>query len=320
MSFELTVLENTPLVSGDDIQDSVMAFLTQIGYLSANYQPRTANALSKSESVPYLLFSDCFLPNMNRGWKVEELTKKLKTTPPTVYRHINKLQMIGVLDHSLDESGGKGGGNVYRVKFGDLSLAWKIVETNVDAVKHTYRGSVDFIEEYVQKELNVRKTQDKPVSDASKKGRERESFRINLIDRPIKSSGGYDETLVGLLTNAGYLERSGHEFGKVKKSIPYRLFAECFMKRRDRLWDADSLVVTLRTSKPTIYRHLNKLLALGILEGIPIGNTHPFKVGYRLRYGNFSKAWYFVENRIDAAMRNYRKTVDYIQRQASQKR
>ena len=41
----------------------------------------------------------------------------------------------------------------------------------------------------------------------------------------------------------------------------------------------------------------------------PIGN----KKGYRLRYGNFQKAWNFVEAHLKVAIENYGKTVEHLQ-------
>lgn len=310
MSFELTITDNTPVTSCEDLQEAVMIFLTQIGYLSENYQPRTASATSKRESVPFVLFYDCFLSKIGKGWKVDELTKRLKTTPPTVYRHINKLLMIGLIDQTVDDVTGES--NLYRVRFGNISAAWKVVEANIEAVKEIYRKSVDAIEENAKKDPAAKKAIDKSLVLKSRAGRLRDRFRITMADRPQSSSRNPDDALVHLLTSTGYLERTPHEHAKIRKSIPYRLFSDCFMKRRDRAWDADSLAAAVKTSKPTVYRHLNKLLSLGVLESVPMGTNYPMKIGYRIRYGDFSRAWYFVENRIENAVANYRKTVNTI--------
>ena len=37
------------------------------------------------------------------------------------------------------------------------------------------------------------------------------------------------------------------------------------------------------------------------------------KKAYRLRYGNLSKAWNFVDAHLEVAIDNYRKTVDHLQ-------
>jgi hypothetical protein len=41
--------------------------------------------------------------------------------------------------------------------------------------------------------------------------------------------------------------------------------------------------------------------------------------GYRIRYGNLSKAWNFTEAHVTVAMENYRKTVDHLQELASKR-
>jgi hypothetical protein len=35
--------------------------------------------------------------------------------------------------------------------------------------------------------------------------------------------------------------------------------------------------------------------------------------GYRIRYGNLTKAWNFVESHVEITMENYRKSIEHIQ-------
>ncbi|MGB2581605.1 MAG: transcriptional regulator, partial [Thermoplasmata archaeon] len=74
------------------------------------------------------------------------------------------------------------------------------------------------------------------------------------------------------------------------------------------------LAIALGTTKTTVYRHINKLKGFDILEEIgverPDGSS---KKGYRVRYGDLSKAWNFTEAHVQVAMENYRKTVDHLQ-------
>ena len=71
----------------------------------------------------------------------------------------------------------------------------------------------------------------------------------------------------------------------------------------------------LGTSKPTVYRHLNKLKSLDLLEEIQSidESTKKAKKAYRLRYGDLKKAWNFVEAHVKVAMENYGKTVEHLQ-------
>jgi len=74
-----------------------LLFLTQIGYIPKGYDPKT-DASSVRDSVPYRLFVECLLGRMDKGWTVEQLAPKLKTTKATIYRHINKLKETDLLD------------------------------------------------------------------------------------------------------------------------------------------------------------------------------------------------------------------------------
>jgi len=108
----------------------------------------------------------------------------------------------------------------------------------------------------------------------------------------------------------GYLSKGSNP------SIPYKLFAEYFIKHPTKAWYVEELAVALNTSKPTIYRHLNKLKGFDILEEIQIidETTKQQKKAYRLRYGDFKKSWNFVEAHIKVAVENYGKTVEHIQK------
>jgi DNA-binding transcriptional ArsR family regulator len=118
------------------------------------------------------------------------------------------------------------------------------------------------------------------------------------------------------LENIGYITKGS------EPEIPMKLFMECFMSQPDKPWVAEEMAVKLDTSMPTIYRHLNKLKAMDILEEVKIEDEIvakdgkkmvQVKKGYKLRYASLSKAWTFVEAHVDAAMENYRKTIDHLQ-------
>jgi len=70
----------------------------------------------------------------------------------------------------------------------------------------------------------------------------------------------------------------------------------------------DELLGYLQTSRPTLYRHLNKLKNFDLLEEEHEGITKM----YRLRLGNFSRAWRFVEENVKMVMENYRAMVEHI--------
>ena len=138
--FELQVVSNTPLSSVGDIDVVAETFLIQIGYIPKGYDPKTS-ATEIKDSVPYRLFMDYFMCNMSKAWTVEELAALLSTTKPTIYRHINKLKSLDILesmDVEFDGQVRKG----YRIRFGDLAKAWNFTEANVNMAMENYRKTV----------------------------------------------------------------------------------------------------------------------------------------------------------------------------------
>lgn len=115
-------------------------FLVQIGYLPKGYDPKTS-ATSVRDSVPYRLFMDFLMKNPSKAWAVEELAALLDTTKPTIYRHINKLKSMDLLESMDVEFDGvvrKG----YRIRYGDLSKAWSFTEANVNMAMENYKKTV----------------------------------------------------------------------------------------------------------------------------------------------------------------------------------
>jgi predicted transcriptional regulator len=85
-------------------------------------------------------------------------------------------------------------------------------------------------------------------------------------------------------------------------------------------WTVEQLSTKLKTTKPTIYRHINKLKSMDMIEDLEVEDGGQKKKGYRIRYGNLAKAWNFVEAHVDVAMENYRKTIEHIQKLSEKKR
>ncbi|MCG7844924.1 MAG: transcriptional regulator [Methanomassiliicoccales archaeon] len=142
--FELNVISNTPLTPVEDLKDASLQFLKEIGYISKGYDPKT-DVDNIQESIPYRLFTECLLGNLNRVWAVEELAVFLNTTKPTVYRHLNKLKAIDVLeDVSVEIGGQKKKG--YRIRYGDLGKAWSFTEANVELAMQSYRKTVEHLQ------------------------------------------------------------------------------------------------------------------------------------------------------------------------------
>ena len=146
--FEITVVSNIPLTPLKDLDEVSLMFLTQIGYIPKGYDPKT-DAKSVRESVPYRLFVECLLGRAEKGWTVDQLATKLRTTKATIYRHINKLKAMDLLDEVdvIEKGGAKKG---YRIRYGNLSKAWNFVESNVEIAIENYRKTVDHIQKLTE--------------------------------------------------------------------------------------------------------------------------------------------------------------------------
>lgn len=150
------------------------------------------------------------------------------------------------------------------------------------------------------------------------------SFELNVVSNtPLTPLNDMDEVAILFLNQVGYFSKGYDPRTKVsdiRDSVPYRLFVEFFLERMDKAWIVEDLATAMGTTKATVYRHINKLKGFDILEEMNVEDSegNPRK-GYRIRYGNLSKAWNFTEAHVTVAMENYRKTVDHIQELASRK-
>ncbi|HID74193.1 MAG TPA: ArsR family transcriptional regulator [Thermoplasmata archaeon] len=131
---------------------------------------------------------------------------------------------------------------------------------------------------------------------------------------PVTDETELDKALVRFLHQIGYLGKRYSKKGieEVKETVAYRLVAQCFLGHPNRARRVEELTEYLNTSAPTIYRHLNRLRGLDLIEEVQTDGEKS-KKGYRIRYGDLSKAWSFPEAHIRLAMDNFRKSVGHIQ-------
>lgn len=125
-----------------------------------------------------------------------------------------------------------------------------------------------------------------------------------------------------LLVQIGYLPKGYDpktDVITVRESVPYRLFMEYFMAYPSKAWTVEELAVLLGTTKPTIYRHINKLKSMDLLEAMDVEYDGQSRKGYRIRFGDLSKAWSFTEANVSMAMENYRKTIAHFQELMTQR-
>ena len=150
MAFQI-VLNSAITPLGDDLESRVISFLMRIGYISEN---KTREAVLKS--VPYRLFMECFIKRRNKLWEIDELESFLKATRATVYRHLNRLKSLDLVEESpinSEETGYVHKG--YKLRFGNLSRAWNFVEAHMEMTIEQYRRSVDGIQELLNREISL---------------------------------------------------------------------------------------------------------------------------------------------------------------------
>ncbi|HTT15807.1 MAG TPA: helix-turn-helix domain-containing protein [Thermoplasmata archaeon] len=142
-------------------------------------------------------------------------------------------------------------------------------------------------------------------------------FELSLrYSTPLTPIADLDEVLREFLRMIGYLPEGedgrGSE-GPIARSLALRLVRECLLRDLSRPWYAEELAAVLKTSKPTVYRHINKLKALDLLEEVGGATDGKGRKGYRLRYGNLARAWDFTEANAQNALKRYRETVNHLQ-------
>jgi predicted transcriptional regulator len=131
---------------------------------------------------------------------------------------------------------------------------------------------------------------------------------------PLTPVTDLDQVALAMLKHVGYLDRGADDEAGIRKGVAYRLVRDAFLLRPDKAWTAEELITLLDTSRPTLYRHLNKLKAMDLLEESGSDDADGGgRKAYRIRYGNLSKAWNFVEANVKIAMENYRKSIDHLQ-------
>ena len=146
MGFEIRVVSNTPLVGEEDPDIVAKKFFEQIGYLSKGSDP----------SIPYKIFSDFFLKNPDRAWCVEEIAAKLNTSKPTVYRHLNKIKGLDLLEElQVFDEVTKQNKKAYRLRYGNFQKAWNFVEAHLKVAIENYGKTVEHLQSLIERQKKV---------------------------------------------------------------------------------------------------------------------------------------------------------------------
>jgi predicted transcriptional regulator len=140
MSFEMQVVSHPPLTGETDPRRAAKLFFSMIGYTARK---------GPDHGISFKVFYDCFLLHPARPWTVEELASACGTTMPSIYRHVNKLKDLDIIeDVTIDEDGERK--RAFRLRYGDVAKAWNFVEAHFQLAMQNYRKTVDHLESLLQ--------------------------------------------------------------------------------------------------------------------------------------------------------------------------
>lgn len=137
MAFEMRVESHAPLTNETDPERLAKLVFQKIGYTARK---------GPDHGISFRLFYQCFLLHPHRAWTVEELATSAGTTMPSVYRHLNKLMELDLIEDLHLDEGPNDGRRAFRLRYGDLSKAWNFVEAHFQLAMENYRQSIDHLE------------------------------------------------------------------------------------------------------------------------------------------------------------------------------
>ena len=146
MGFEIKIVSNTPLVGEIDPDIVAKIFFEQIGYISKGADPK----------IPYKIFVDFFIRNPSKAWFVEEISNQLKTSKPTIYRHLNKLKGLDILEEmQIFDEISKQNKKAYRLRYANLEKAWNFVEAHIKVAVENYGKTVEHLQKLMDDQKKV---------------------------------------------------------------------------------------------------------------------------------------------------------------------
>lgn len=304
MTFQLKVAHPLRLAESTDGEAIAERFLTAIGYIPPGTGQRLEGGVRSSAG--FKLFYHCLAAFPSRSWAVSELVVEVGATPATVYRHLLRLRELGLVAEETQQR--------YRLWHYSLVKAWEVVEYHARLCQRDYTSLIEDLE------LHLGTGSDPATSQTHDQeglmlAAGPHDFRFNLSElSPLPPEMREGETLketllANLLQGCGFLEPRS---GELLQRIPYKLFSKWLLDRRDRIWTADELATALSTSRPTVYRHLNRLEGMGWVEKVVLKEGHPRITGFRLKGGSLKWAWESIESELDLGLQGYRKAINQL--------
>ena len=282
---------------GNTNEQLVADFLRSIGFLGND---GGRNKVTKRSQTGILLFTKCLIPNPKKSWTTSEIAKELGVPLQAIYRHLQWLREAGFLTE--DFPGKAEDPKKVRLWHYDLNKAWSGVENRARICLETYREIINNLNEKLKESKN------EVPSDMINVGKE-EIFEINLREVRVEENSMYEDNLGILGRGIGLL--SNHHY-PYNESMPYKIIDECFLQRPDRAWTAEEVAAWIETTRPTAYRHLNKLISLGLIERCRAADGGPPTSAFHLRKGSLKKAWQKIETEIELILEQYKKTIKQI--------
>ena len=282
---------------GNTNEQLVADFLRSIGFLGND---GGRNKVTKRSQSGILLFTKCLIPNPKKSWTTSEIAKELGVPLQAIYRHLQWLREAGFLTE--DFPGKAEDPKKVRLWHYDLNKAWSGVENRARICLETYREIINNLNEKLKEAKN------EVPSDMINVGKE-EIFEINLREVKVEENSTYEDNLGILGRGIGLL--SNHHY-PYNESMPHKIIDECFLQRPDRAWTAEEVAAWIETTRPTAYRHLNKLISLGLIERCRAADGGPPTSAFHLRKGSLKKGWQKIETEIELILEQYKKTIKQI--------
>ena len=275
----------------------VADFLQAIGFLGTD-GPKAKE--TKRAKTGILLFTKCLIPNPRKSWTTSEIAKELGVPLQGIYRHLQWLREVGFLTE--DFPGKAEDPKKVRLWHYDLEKSWAGVENRARICLETYREIVNNLNDNL-----------KEAKDAIPEGMiildKEEAFEIDLREIKRDEEQNYETDLSAIGRGIGLL--SNHHY-PYNESMPYKILDECFFQRPDRAWTAEEIAAWIETTRPTAYRHLNRLISLGLIERCRAADGGPPTSAFHLRHGSLKKGWQKIETQIELVLDKYRKTISQL--------
>ena len=272
----------------------VADFLQAIGFLGTD-GPKARE--TKRAKTGILLFTKCLIPNPKKSWTTSEIAKELGVPLQGIYKHLQWLREIGFLTE--DFPGKAEDPKKVRLWHYDLEKAWAGVENRARICLDTYREIINNLNNTLKDAKDV-------IPEGMILLEKEESFEIELREINRNEEQSYETDLSAIGRGIGLL--SNHHY-PYSESMPYKILDESFFQRPDRAWTAEEIAAWIETTKPTAYRHLNRLISLGLIERCRASDGGPPTSAFHLRFGSLKKGWQKIETQTELILDKYKKTI-----------